>query len=152
MKHTELSRGSVLSAIKDGAKSLSQIAKMHGYGTPVSGGVTAKIRKLVPEVAERLAGTYVEQKPVVSVAQSKSPYRGKVYGPVFAEAVSAGEVEVDAFVKVAATKLALPEQSVFFAVEIMRMPQHRSNKFRSKDISEKRGSMHLVPVKEGEVA
>lgn len=52
---SELTRKSILKAINDGATSVSAIAIAHGYGKPVSGGVTKKIRSIVPEVADLLS-------------------------------------------------------------------------------------------------
>ena len=175
MKHDEITRESILKAIADGAKNVSQVAVAHGYGKPVSGSVTAKIRAIVPEVNERLAGTYVEpvvepvkvievvkpakvakvvkvakDKPAIEVAQRKAPYGGKLYGAVFAEAVAAGRIQFrgspEAFVEVTARKLNLTEAQVFTAANVMRIPKHQSNGNRSKDIADERGVMHLVPV------
>lgn len=169
MKHSVMTRDSILKAIGDGAKTVSQIAVAHGYAKPVSGGVTAKIRTIVPEVAERLAGTYAE--PVAKVAkakvpkvpkakkvkapkgvvlQRKRPYGGDVYGAVFAEAVAAGRVQFrgspEAFVEVTARKLNLSESTVFVAANVMRNPRHQSNGNRSKDVAGERGVMQLEPI------
>lgn len=201
VKHIEMNRDSILKSIADGAKSVSQIALAHGYQKPVSGGVTAKIRLIVPEVAERLAGTYVEpvvevkevkavkvkpvkavkaekpvkavkaakepkvakvkaekaekpvkaEKPHVMTVQRKSPYGGKLYGAVYAEAVAAGRTEFRPFVELTAKKLNLTEQQVFVAANVMRIPKHQSNGNRSMDIADARGMMHLVPVAPVEV-
>ena len=167
----EITRESILKAVQDGSQSLSQIAIAHGYPKPVSGGVTAKIRKIVPEIADRLAGTYVEPTvatvavakvakvkvakvkkvkalvdPTVLTTQRKSPYGGKLYGAVFAEAIAAGKTEFRPFVEVTARKLNLTEQQVFVAANVMRIPKHQSNGNRSQDIAAERGVMHLVAI------
>ena len=86
------------------------------------------------------------------ISQRHKPYGGKVYGAVFAAAVEAGEVEFRTFVKETATKLNFSEQQVFVAANVMRIPKHQSNGYRSQDISEKRGFMHLVAVVPAEVS
>jgi hypothetical protein len=126
VRKQEITQGSILEAINKGAKSFTQIARAHGYVGSVSSNVTAKIRTLVPDVVDRLAGKVktvsvaeVPVKPVVStvkpvtpsassipvVAQSKGVYRG-MYGVVFDKAVKAGEVAVKEFIPKAATEIA----------------------------------------------
>lgn len=170
MKHSVMTRDSIIQAIGDGAKTVSQIAVAHGYAKPVSGGVTAKIRTIVPEVAERLAGTYAEpvakvvkakvakvkvpkvpkvkkvKAPKGVVLQRKRPYGGHLYGAVFAEAVAAGRTEFRKFVEVTARKLNLDESQVFIAANVMRNPRHQSNGNRSKDVAGERGVMQLEPI------
>ena len=128
MKSTksQITRESILDAISKGAKSLTQISKAHGYIGAVSGGTSARIRELVPDVATRLAGKVepiaqpvaepvAEQKPVVKtvkvvkapavvVAQKKGVYRG-LYGVVFDRAVKAGEVKVHEFIPKVANEI-----------------------------------------------
>ena len=128
MKSTksEISRVSILNAITDGAKSLTGISKAHGYIGSVSGNISAKIKSLVPDVAERMAGKVVQsvaaqtvapvavQKPVkavkavkapaVAIAQRKEIYRG-MYGAVYTEALAAGEIAVKTFIAKATPKI-----------------------------------------------
>ena len=158
----EMTVETIKQAVADGAKSVSQIAIAHGYPKPVSGGVTAKIRKLVPNVAElcmlgvpQAVEPQVELKTVepqvdepqavIKVVQRKKPYGGKLYGAVYNEAVNAGKIEFRTFVKTTAEKLNLTEKQVFIAANVMRIPKHQSNGNRSKDIAAERGFMHLVP-------
>ena len=184
----ELTKDSILDAISKGAKSLTQISKAHGHIGSVSSTVTAKIRKLVPDVADRMAGkadleaakqvtqsvTQVEaakeavKAPAVQVAQRKETYRG-MYGAVFAEAVKVGEVAVREFIPQATQKIianpayakavgkikakvgddglvAGVTKAITFALGVMRSPRHTSNLGRSKDISEKRGTVHIVAL------
>lgn len=182
MSRMEITRESVIKAVADGAKNVSQVAIAHGYAKPVSGGVTAKIRQVVPEVAQLLMAGVSEEvtepiavvdvvepvvepvkvevvepvvepvkavkvgEPAIVIPQRKSPYGGKLYGAVYAEALAAGRVEFRTFVEVTAKKLHLTEQQVFVAANVMRIAKHRSNGHRSKDIAGQRGVMHLVPV------
>jgi hypothetical protein len=196
-----MTKDSIIEAIESGATSLTKVAHAHGYTGSVSGSVSAKIRTLVPDVAERLPAKTVKVAPVlvvhmdmpftateqtetvkgavgtvvldeahpvevapkveapkakkvaktkapaIVVPQGKSPYRGKVYARVFAEVVAAGETEVRPFITVTAKKLHLTEMSVRSATNVFRIPKHQSNGGRSKDISEQRGYMHVVPAK-----
>jgi hypothetical protein len=149
-QYGKISRESVLSAIAKGAKTVSAVAVAHGYGKPVSGAVTAKIRTIVPDVADRLAGKV--QEPVVVVAQRKKPYTGEVYGKVFEAAVEAGNaqgalVRKD-LVSVVARKTSLSETQVSYALQVFTTPKHQSNQNRSRNASEERGHVLLVPVAE----
>ena len=159
----EITKDSILDAISKGAKSLTQIAHLHGHIGSVSSTVTAKFRKLVPDVADRLAG-----KPAVMVAQRKDVYGG-MYGLVFKAATKAGEVAVKAFIPKAATAImwdpacakavakikakvgdgdlvAALRKSITFAIGVIRSPNHTSNMGRSKDASSKRGVMRIVAL------
>ena len=88
-----LTRESIVDAIAKGAKSFTKIAHLHGYHGSVSGNVVAKIKALVPEVADLMTG-----KPVVAqteqvveqvehieqvTEQKKVPYRRGMYGVFF---------------------------------------------------------------------
>jgi len=80
------------------------------------------------------------------------PHRGKVYGTVFAEAVSVGKIGVRQFVTQTAAKLDLTELQVFTATQVMRNPNHQTNKSRSRDVADQRGFMQIeaiVAVAEG---
>ena len=172
---TELTRESIVESIISGAKTVSQVAIAHGYTKPISGGTTKKIRAIVPEVetlfaaptakqeAPQEAPEVAKEKPVKApkvraplnmdgVSQRNKPYGGKVYGAVFAAALESGVVEFRTFVKETAKKLNLSESQVFVAANVMRIPKHQSNGYRSQDISEKRGFMHLVSIAPVEVS
>lgn len=60
---------SIRKAVTDGAKSLTKISQAHGYKGAVSGDVSKKIRSLVPEVAELMAGTVTPAVAPVVVAE-----------------------------------------------------------------------------------
>ena len=190
MSKAELSRESILEAIKAGAKSLTGVAHAHGYSGSVSSGTAAKIRKLVPEVAERMAGTYVDPKLVETTVETpvakrqrkpktpKAPKTpkdtskyGGLYGAVYTKAVAAGEVVKREFVVSTAAELATAtdpatvkavdrvrsrigdrdlvaqlQQAVTFALGVIVSPNHRSNMGRSRNASEDRGKMLVVPM------
>jgi|GEM_PF-5229230 hypothetical protein len=143
----EVSRDSVLAAIAAGAKSVTAIGLAHGYGKPVSGAVTARIRGLVPDVADRIAGKVAEPKPAVQVEQRKE-YRGEVYGKVFAEAVRVGAEQGEqprkAVVAVVSRKTGLAETQVSFALQVFTTPKHQSNMGRSRNAATRRGHVLLV--------
>jgi hypothetical protein len=172
---TKLTRDSIVGAINDGAKSLTQVARMHGYKGSVSSGTARTIRLLVPEIASLFAGATVAAPTVVQAPvaakkvakkvvkkvapkvakaivkqavqqRSVAPYGGKVYGPVYTEAVLAGKVEVRAFVAATATKLGLDENQVFNATQVIRNPKHQTNMQRSQDTAGERGVMQIVAV------
>lgn len=147
MQHREISRASVEKAIADGAKSVSAVGVAHGYQKPVSGSVTAKIRAVVPEVADLLSG---KAKPVVFVAQGKVPYHGPVYGLVFEAAVQVGSEQGEQprkdVVAVVAQKTALAEAQVSYALQVFTTPKHQSNQGRSRNAATQRGHVLLVPV------
>jgi len=179
---TALTRESIIKAINDGAKSLTQVAHAHGYNGSVSSGTAKTIRNIVPEIADLFAGKAVKveapvvtavtvpvvapvtvpdvKPPVVQVVTQRTnavrtdatPYRGKVYGTVFAEAVSVGKIGVRQFVTQTAAKLDLTELQVFTATQVMRNPNHQTNKSRSRDVADQRGFMQIeaiVAVAEG---
>ena len=120
---TQITRESILNSITDGAKSLTAISKAHGYIGSVSGNISAKIKSLVPDVAERMAGKVAQvsqpvapvavqpevktvkavKAPAVAVAQRK--VYGGMYGAVFVESVLAGEVVISDFVPKVAQKI-----------------------------------------------
>lgn len=159
----EITRESIISAIGNGAKSLTQVAHAHGHVGSVSSTVAARIRTLVPEVAQRMAGTYVEPKPAVQVSQRKGVYRG-LYGAVFSRAVAAGEVPKRATAEIAADpactaaiqriKERNPDsdlivklgQAVTYALGVVATSKHQSNMGRSKNVSETRGAMRIVAI------
>ena len=152
-RYGTISRESVLEAIAKGAKTVSAVAVAHGYGKPVSGAVTAKIRTIVPDVADRLAGKVLEPvAPVVVVTQRKKPYKGRVYGQVFEAAVEAGKtsgvLDRKDLVSVVARKTSLTETQVRYALRVFSNPNHQSNQNRSRNASEERGHVLLVPVAE----
>jgi hypothetical protein len=179
---TTLTRESIIKAINDGAKSLTKVAHAHGYKGSVSSGTAKTIRNIVPEIADLFAGKEVKveapvEKPVVAAVTAPvtapdvkppvvqvikqrveaartdgTPYRGKVYGTVFAEAVAVGNIGVRQFVVQTAAKLGLTELQVFTATQVMRNPNHQTNKSRSRDVADQRGFMQIeaiVAVAEG---
>jgi len=171
----QLTRESIIQSVKDGAKSLTVIAHRHNYQGSVSSGTTKTIRQLVPDIADLLAGKEVqalvtvpvvqpveqsvvqpEEKPVVvkivrqrveNVKPSPhSPYRGKVYGPIFNEALASGKMESHAFYAQTAAKLGLTNLQVFYAVQVLNNPKHPSNNGRSRNVSGHRGYVQIEAV------
>ena len=109
---SQITKESILKAITDGAISLTAISKKHGYVGSVSGNISAKIKSLVPDVVERMAGKVVQvaqpvapvavqkpevKAPAVVIGQRKEIYRG-LYGAICIEAIKAGEVVVKEFI------------------------------------------------------
>ena len=165
--HKQITVESIKQAVKDGAKSLTQIGIAHGYDKPVSGSVTAKIRTAVPNIADILEGkapidpvVVVKAKKVKAVKAPKTPktpkvsrkrpYGGKVYGAVFAAALASGEVEFMPWVNKTAEKLGMTVDQVRIAANVMRTRNHQSNGGRSDDVSDKRGYMKLVALEQVE--
>jgi len=64
-KKSVITADSIRAAVAGGANSLTQVSKAHGYAGAVSGNISKKIRQLVPEIAELMAGV---KPPVVAVA------------------------------------------------------------------------------------
>lgn len=89
MKHTEITRESVIQSITDGAKTISQVAMSHGYAKPISGGITKKIRTIVPDIAELLASSVVKSVVTAPIeAPIATPINVHVAIPVVAPVVA----------------------------------------------------------------
>lgn len=167
----KLTKESILKAVAEGAKNMTDIAHKHGYIGNVSGDVTKLIRKLVSKIGEILADAKagkmetpvapvapVEAKapavtpsepPVVVVPQKKS-YGGPVYGRVFEAAVQIGREQGAQprrdVIAIVARKTALTETQVSFAMQVFTTPKHQSNQNRSRNVATVRGKVLLVPV------
>ena len=170
MKHQVISRASVEKAIEGGAKTVTAIALAHGYQKPVSGATTAKIRQVVPDVADLVVGKAVEvkiekgipippvnrskavsaEKPAVVVEQRKALYSGPVYGRVFEAAVQVGAEQGAKprkdVVALVAKKTELSETQVSYALQVFTTPKHQSNQGRSRNAAGVRGQVLLVAV------
>lgn len=79
VRRAALTRESVLDGISKGDKTFTHLARRHGHTGNVSSTFTANVRKLVPDVAERLAGKVTTvvatavATPIEQVAQVGQP-------------------------------------------------------------------------------
>jgi hypothetical protein len=123
-------------------------AAAHDIGkTAVAAPTVVQVHVADPKAAKKVAKVVTEAVVKQEVRQrSVAPYGGKVYGPVYTEAVLAGKVEVRAFVTATATKLGLDENQVFNATQVIRNPKHQTNMQRSADTAGERGVMQIVAV------
>jgi hypothetical protein len=80
----KMTKEMILKAIGEGAKSLSQIGKSLGVKGNISGSMTKKMRVLVPDISDRLAGKVKDapKTPIVQTAPTvHTPKKEKVEVP-----------------------------------------------------------------------
>lgn len=130
---------SVITAVEDGACSLTQVAKSLGFKGSVGSATTRKIREAVPDIGERLkanktAGKTKARKPKTYTRHETNPYReGSAYATAFdvlAAAEEKGIIRKD-LVAETARLTGKPEKNAYFDVTVVLSPRETGEAHRS---------------------
>jgi len=150
----EFTEGSVMGAIKHGARSLGDVVKAHGYSS-VCGPTTAKLKKAVPDVQKLIEAAEAGKALRKPNRKSLVTFRdGTLYRKAVELSVSHGEMRAKEFDRLLAKeagalirpKTATREACAAAARRVTSDIGHTSNGGKSINVSTRRGWVLIQPL------